>query len=149
MAEDKELFLVCAGGGPFTPDETRFLRRLGIGGRARQYGINDSSLCQLYRRAIAFVFPSLYEGFGLPVLEAFACGCPAILARASSLPELGGEAAAYFEPKSYDGMKDTMARVTEDEDLRAAMVRKGTERARLFSWDKTAEETKKVYQEMV
>lgn len=149
MAEDKDLCLVCAGGGPLTAEETRFLRRLGIDGRTRQYGIDDRSLCQLYKRARAFAFPSLYEGFGLPVLEAFACECPAILASAASLPELGGDAAAYFEPKSHDAMRETIARVVDDDDLRGRMIEKGLARSKLFSWDRTAEETKKVYREMM
>ncbi|MDW5562881.1 MAG: glycosyltransferase family 1 protein [Methanomassiliicoccus sp.] len=148
MKEDRDLWLVCAGGGALTSDEMRFLSRLGIEGRTRQYGINDSSLCQLYARAKAFIFPSLYEGFGLPVLEAFACGCPAVLADTSSLPELGGEAAAYFAPKSFDSMKGAISRVTADDEIRIKMIQKGRERARLFSWDRTAEETKKVYMEM-
>jgi glycosyltransferase involved in cell wall biosynthesis len=149
MAKDRELFLVCAGGGPLTDDEGRFLKRLGIDGRTKQYGINDSSLCQLYKKAIAFVFPSLYEGFGLPVLEAFVCGCPAVLASASSLPELGGEAAAYFDPKNYDSMMDVMTKIVEDDDACRKMRNKGLDRAKQFSWDKTAEETKAVYKEIV
>lgn len=149
MAKDKDLHLVCAGGGPFSAEETKFLRRLGIAKRTRQYDINDSSLCQLYRRARAFAFPSLYEGFGLPVLEAFACGCPAILARAASLPELGEDAASYFEPKSYDSIREALVRVVDDDDLRGRMIEKGLTRSKQFSWDRTAEETKRVYTEMV
>lgn len=149
MANDKGLCLVCAGGGPLTADETMFLRRLGIDGRTRQYDINDRSLCQLYKRARAFVFPSLYEGFGLPVLESFACGCPAILASAASLPELGGDAAIYFEPKSHDSIADAMAQVVDDDDLRGKMIERGLARSKSFSWNRTAEETKKVYREMV
>ncbi len=149
MSKDPELYLVCAGGGPLNDDELRFLKRLGINGRTRQYWITDASLCQLYKRARAFVFPSLYEGFGLPVLESFLCGCPAILSRASSLPELGVDAAHYFEPKNYDSIVEALAKVVDDDGLRQKMIEKGVKRAALFSWDKTAEETKKVYMRMV
>ena len=91
LARDRELYLVCAGGGPLTSEEVAFTKELGIGDRIRQFSADDRAMCQIYLRARAFVFPSLYEGFGLPILEAFACGCPAVLADTSSLPEIGGE----------------------------------------------------------
>ncbi|MBI0584303.1 MAG: glycosyltransferase family 4 protein, partial [Methanomassiliicoccus sp.] len=148
MSEDRGLHLVCAGGGPFSPAEAATLERLGIGTRSRQSAVSDSALCQLYARARAFVFPSLYEGFGLPVLEAFACGCPAVLACASSLPEIGGDAAVYFDPQDAGSMEEALGRTALDDRQRERMVALGRERVKQFSWDRTAEETQKVYREM-
>ncbi len=133
---------------PSTKEEKKRIEQLRIDDRAHQMQLTDRSLCQTYMHAKAFVFPSLYEGFGLPVLEAFTCACPAVLSNTSSLPELGGDAAAYFDPKDIGSIERTLAKVVFDEDLRLEMVNKGLERAKQFSWDKTAAETKKVYLDM-
>jgi len=85
--------------------------------------------------------PSLYEGFGLPVLEAMACGVPVICSNASSLPEVAGEAAILFDPLDVEGMAAAMERVLGDEELRAELRARGLERARGFSWEKCARET--------
>jgi glycosyltransferase involved in cell wall biosynthesis len=149
LAKDPELHLVCAGGAPFTGEDVALTKELGIDGRVKQFSVNDRAMCQIYMRARAFVFPSLYEGFGLPILEAFACGCPAVLAETSSLPEIGGDAASYFPPTDVSSMREAIARVIDDDTVRTSMIARGQERARLFSWDRTTEETKRVYLEMV
>ncbi|HAR99846.1 MAG: Glycosyl transferase group 1 [Candidatus Moranbacteria bacterium GW2011_GWC2_37_73] len=100
-----------------------------------------SDLPVLYQNAAAFVFPSLYEGFGIPVLEAFASGTPVILANNSSLPEVGGEAALYFETESSDNLAGCLERVLTDKDLSATMIQKGKSRAANFSWEKCAQIT--------
>lgn len=98
-------------------------------------------LGHLCRGAGMFVFPSLYEGFGIPPLEAMAAKVPVILANNSSLPEVGGEAALYFDAKNPQDLAGKITQVLEDENLRAAMIAKGLEQAKKFSWEKCARET--------
>ena len=103
--------------------------------------VPDSDLPALYRSAACFAMPSLYEGFGLPVLEAMACGTPVMISNSSSLPEVGGDAALYFDPESVDEMAAAMERLLTDSSLREQMVKKGLERARQFSWEACARTT--------
>lgn len=108
--------------------------------------IPDENLVYLYRRALALVFPSAYEGFGLPVAEAMALGCPVICSRVTSLPEVGGNAACYVEltPPAY---LDAMRRLEQNPDTREEQARLGLEQARRFSWQRCAIETREVYRE--
>ena len=99
----------------------------------------------LYRAAQAFVFPSLYEGFGLPVLEAMACGTPVIASDTSSLPEVVGEAGILLDPYDTGAWSDAMLRLTRDSGLRDELRQKGLEQAKKFSWRSTAEKTLRVY----
>jgi glycosyltransferase involved in cell wall biosynthesis len=138
------LELVCTG-APWRDEDHALFERLGITGRVRLFDATDARLAQLYRHAELFVFPSLYEGFGLPVLEAFACGCPAAISGRSSLPEVGGEAAAYFDPESTDDMRQTVQRLLTSPEERRRLTALGTERLRLFSWERCAAKTKAVY----
>ncbi|MFH2069167.1 MAG: glycosyltransferase family 1 protein [Candidatus Omnitrophota bacterium] len=148
LLANPELRVVCAG-SVFTAEENRFFKSLGLTGRIRQYAVDDACLTYLYQNARAFVFPSLYEGFGFPVLEAFSCGCPAILSMAGSLPEIGGDAAIYFDPKDGYAIREAVSRVIGDEDIRKELIRKGKTRANDFSWEKTARMTKQVYAEVL
>jgi glycosyltransferase involved in cell wall biosynthesis len=99
--------------------------------------------------ATALVFPSLYEGFGLPMLEAMACGCAVIASNAASLPEVGGDAALYFEPRLPSEIAAKILEVVQDEALRQSLKKRGLARAREFSWEKTAEETSRVIDSIV
>lgn len=110
--------------------------------------IADADLPVIYNTAEFFIFPSLYEGFGLPVLEAMACGTPVICSNTSSLPEVAGDAAILVNPYDEEEIAQTMKRVLTDPDLREKMKRKGLERVKLFSWEQTAKETLKVYQQV-
>jgi glycosyltransferase involved in cell wall biosynthesis len=145
LKSDPRMEIVCVGGGAFSTEETAFLRKHGIDRRVRQYTVDDSTLAGLYKRAVGLVFPSRYEGFGIPVLEAFACGCPAIISNTSSLPEVGGDAAAYFDPDDMRSIRDAIEKVACDEELRKNMVSRGFEQLKKFSWDKTVSETVSVY----
>jgi len=102
----------------------------------------------LMNRAEVFVYPSFYEGFGLPVLEAMPCGTPVICSNTSSLPEVAGDAAVLVNPYDEEEIAQSMKRVLTDPDLREKMKRRGLERAKLFSWEQTAKETLKVYQQV-
>jgi len=107
--------------------------------------VPDADLVEFYNRAAVFAYPSLYEGFGLPILEAMACGTPVVSATGSSLPEVAGDAALYADPRDAEGFAAQVARVLRDPALRAQMVEAGLRRAREFSWRRTAEQTLAVY----
>jgi glycosyltransferase involved in cell wall biosynthesis len=103
--------------------------------------VSQEELLELYRFSDLFVFPSLCEGFGLPLLEAMSCGTPIASSNAGSLPEIGGEAAVYFDPLNTEDMAAKMATALTDGDLRKTLVEGGRRRASTFSWEKTARET--------
>jgi glycosyltransferase involved in cell wall biosynthesis len=111
--------------------------------------IPDEDLPSLYSGADAFAFPSLYEGFGLPPLEAMACGCPVITSKLSSMPEVCGDAAYYIDPHSTESIKDGIIKVLTDRDLREGLIQKGLERAKLFTWQRSAEKHIKVFMEVL
>jgi glycosyltransferase involved in cell wall biosynthesis len=104
-----------------------------------------ADLVDLYRRATLFAYPSLYEGFGIPILEAFSAGCPVVASGATSIPEVGGDAASYFDPRSVEELAEAMLRVIRNPRLRASMIEKGRQRARGFGWDQVAARTMEVY----
>lgn len=110
--------------------------------------VPKEDLPALYNAADLFIYPSLYEGFGLPPLEAMACGTPVITSNTSSLPEVVGNAGIMVDPYDVDGLAKVMYEVLTNEGLREELRKKGLERAKLFSWKKTAEETLKVYEEV-
>lgn len=109
--------------------------------------INDNKLVALYKGAAMFVLPSFEEGFGIPVLEAMACGCPVVASNKASLPEVGGEACLYFDPDSRDDMVGKISKVLNEGELRQRLVEKGLKRYRQFSWHKLAKKTLEVYLE--
>jgi glycosyltransferase involved in cell wall biosynthesis len=108
----------------------------------------DQTLAILYRLASAFVFPSLYEGFGLPALEAMASGTPVVTSNVSSLPEVAGDAALLVDPYDVDSLVEGLRRVLSDPVLAADLRRRGLERSREFSWERSVEKTRQVYQEI-
>jgi len=131
--------LVVAGGANPAIFKDAELRRLD---RVRWLGfVSDAALRALYERAVCFVYPSLYEGFGLPPLEAMACGCPTLVARAASLPEVCGDASLYFDPLDPADLARAIEQVVSSEALRNDLRARGLERARGFLWDSTARTT--------
>ncbi|MGC9505234.1 glycosyltransferase family 4 protein [Baaleninema sp.] len=116
-------------------------RHLGIGNRVKFLGfVPDESLAALYRSAIAFAFPSLYEGFGIPLLEAMACGCPVIASHVASIPEVCGDAAEYVDPWSVESIATGIYRVATDVSLRSTLREGGLERVKLFNTHRMFEE---------
>jgi len=102
----------------------------------------------LYANAEAFVYPSLYEGFGLPVLEAFSNNCPVIMSNTSSLPEVGGDAAQYFDPMSQSSIASAIEAVISNKNLQSELRTKGKQRLNLFNFDKTLKQTINVYKQV-
>jgi glycosyltransferase involved in cell wall biosynthesis len=107
--------------------------------------ISELSLAYYYSSATLLAYPSLYEGFGLPPLEAMACGCPVVTTNTSSLPEVVGEAGIMVNPYDTHSLVQAMRRVLTDDKLRDSVVRKGLEQSKKFSWEKTAELTRQAY----
>ncbi|MCX5998427.1 MAG: glycosyltransferase family 1 protein [Chloroflexi bacterium] len=142
-----DLDLVCIGGGAiWTKDEAELITRGNLDSSVRLIAaVNDEELRGFYSCAHAFVYPSLYEGFGIPPLEAMSCSTPVIACNTSSLPEVVGDAGLYFEPSAEEQLLDALDRIAEDTDLRQTLIRKGLERAGMFSWEKTAAATYNVY----
>ncbi len=144
--EDQILHLICAGGGGFSKKENALMDELGIKDKVISFmKAADTDLAHLYQNAAVFVFPSLYEGFGIPVLEAFACGCPTALSDSSSLPEVGGSAAIYFNPHDPVSIRNAVEKIIYDEALRSQLRLKGYEQLKKFSWEATACKTRDLY----
>ena len=102
----------------------------------------------LYQSAQVLLYPSLYEGFGLPILDAFVCGTPVITSNVSSMPEVGGNAVLYVDPFDTEDIKEKLRMAIEDKDLRQELIEKGFKQAKKFSWEKTASETANVYHDL-
>jgi glycosyltransferase involved in cell wall biosynthesis len=111
--------------------------------------VSDQTLSLLYNKASLFIYPSLFEGFGLPVLEAMACGCPVITSRISSLPEVAGDAAILVDPRNIEEVVGAIEAICKDDVLADQLRLRGVERAKLFSWKKCAGETLAVYDTMI
>lgn len=108
--------------------------------------VPEEDLPAIYNLATLFVFPSLYEGFGLPLLEAMACGCPVVCSNTSSLPEIAGDAAILVDPTSIEQLADGICRVLTEDNLRNSLIKKGLKTASSFSWERAAKETLEVFE---
>jgi glycosyltransferase involved in cell wall biosynthesis len=138
--------LICFGGGTISQDEKMAIEGHGLDNeQVIQLGGSDQLLASLYRSASAFVYPSLYEGFGIPPLEAMAHDCPVVCSNTSSIPEVVADAGEYFDPENIESMRAAIERVIGSESHRDALIRKGRERLKSFSWDLCAAETLDVY----
>jgi len=141
--------LVCIGGGPFTHEERDLFRRSEVGDRVIQREADDQALKSWYRNAVLFTYPSLYEGFGIPPLEAMAADCPVVCVRASAVPEVCGAAAEYAEPGDTDSLREALVRVALSADRASALREAGRERLKLFSWRECARQTSEVYRDLL
>lgn len=143
------LRLICSGGGSFTGTESHLFINLNITDRIQQISASDAELASLYAHAEAFIYSSLYEGFGLPVLEAFNNNCPVIMSNTSSLPEVGGEAALYFDPMSQQSIAAAIDNVISNKTLQSELRTKGKQRLGLFDFDNTLKQTINVYKQVM
>lgn len=147
----KENFkLVCFGSNTFSRKELDIIESHGIDrSDVLYFSGNDSILSNLYTHAAAFIYPSLYEGFGMPPLEAMSFSCPVVCSNVSSIPEVAGDAAQYFDPYDVDDMSRAIEEVVFSPSLRQAMIARGKSRVKLFSWEKCAQETMSVYKKVL
>lgn len=142
--------ILAFGGGRFSPSEMTLLTELGFqSDQARQLGGDDTLLGHLYDQATAFVFPSLYEGFGMPPLEAMVHQCPVISSNTSSMPEVIGDAGEFFDPKSIDDMAVAIERVVYSPSRTQDLIERGRKRLDLFSWERCADRTLDIYRSLV
>ena len=134
-------------GAEWSPDEIELLVELGIYDQVCHLGkVDDETLCYLYNTALAFVYPSLYEGFGIPLLEAMACGCPIVASRIPSTIEVAGDYPLYFAPEEVEDLVLALDRVLLEGKYPQRCLA-GLERVKNFSWEKTAEQTLEVYRQ--
>jgi glycosyltransferase involved in cell wall biosynthesis len=148
LAAHPEVSLALVGGGPLLESEREIFSKAGVLDRVVQSSVPDAALPSIYREAEVFVFPSEYEGFGLPILESFACACPVAASRASCFPEVGGTAIEYFDPKSPDEIAQSIERILMSRSHADELRRLGSERVKIYSWQRTAELTAEAYRRL-
>lgn len=146
----RRLSVVCFGGGKFSKQEMAYINSYGLdNSKFLQIFGEDALLGELYSKALAFVYPSKYEGFGLPPLEAMSKGCPVICSNASSIPEVVGQAGEYFDPYSLDSIRIAIERVIFDDSRRIELQNLGYARVRNFTWERCAQQTLKIYERIM
>jgi glycosyltransferase involved in cell wall biosynthesis len=148
LIENTNLKLVCVGPS-FTEDEEHFLVKWGIRKQVVVMNVSDDKLYSLYRNALVFVFPSIMEGFGIPLLEAFANNCPVCLSNTSCFPEIAGDAGLYFNPEDADSIYNSILKIISDKKLAAELIKRGSERLSLFSWSEAAQKTLAIYKNII
>jgi len=137
---------LCVVGPPFNKPEGKLIAELKLGGYVEHYGhVGDSHLAKLYRCSVAFVYPSLYEGFGIPPLEAMSCGTIVVTSNSSSLPEVVGDAGIFFDPTSPDELTDILLSLLGNSAERERLIANGHRRSQEFSWEKTVSQTLDIY----
>lgn len=146
LRKEDEINVVCVGGCKFTRKEIGLFESLNVNNQINQFNVTDVLLSQIYKKALFFVFPSLYEGFGLPILEAFSNGCPVLCGDTSSLPEVASDAAIYFNPYSMNSIRDAINIALNNPKLINDLKTKSIKRLEKFNWKKTAKQTREVYE---
>ncbi len=145
----KNFDIVCFGGGKFLKEEIEYMKKIFINPEnIHQFEGGDNLLVSFYKNCEALIYPSKYEGFGLPILEAMSLGCPILSSNTSSLPEIYGDAALTFSPDSIENLIDCIKKITSDDDLKKNLIKKGLNREKNFSWEKCALETYNVYKKL-
>jgi len=137
--------LVCFGGGNFNSHELKFIHNAKPPGKVIHLSGSDCLLASLYKNAFCFVYPSLYEGFGIPLLEAMGMGCPVISSNKSSIPEVVDKAALFFDPTSKESLLNGIESLEYNRSKRNKLINLGLEQEKKFSWNKSAHETFNVY----
>ena len=146
---NKDFHLVCFGLKKFSSSEIEKIKDFQLQDKVIQISGNDDILAHLYSQASAFVYPSLYEGFGIPPLEAMSFGCPVVCSNVSSIPEIVGNAGEYFNPYDVESMIEAIEKVVYSKERSSILKRLGENRVKLFSWELCAEQTMKVYQSLL
>ncbi len=146
--KEKDITLVCVG-KPFDEEETNLLSQFKIANKVIVMNVDDSTLNNLYANALAFVYPSLYEGFGMPILEAFANHCPVCLSNTSCFPEVAANAAVYFDPNSPDSILSAIEKIIFDKKFANEITMAGAQRLSNFSWQKAASQTALAYKKII
>jgi len=149
LLNENDLNVVCIGGGQFSEQEKSLFKLLGIFDQLKFVSFSEERLQWLYENALSFVFPSLYEGFGMPILEAFSNNCPVAVSNCSCFPEIAGDAALYFEPDNRDSILDVVSSLVYNSSIRESFKVKGAKRVEQFSWKKAAVETVNVYKNVL
>jgi glycosyltransferase involved in cell wall biosynthesis len=150
LKKRSDLYLVCAGKKNFSTDEKLFLKELGINNKTLCFPLlTDNELAYLYCKALAFVFPSINEGFGIPVLEAWACGTPVALSSNDCFVEIAAEAGEFFDPHSEESILDTIEKIILNKPLRKELIERGNRRLQSFSWEKTVLQTNEIYKSLL
>ena len=146
----KQFDVVCFGGGTFSNVEKKLFKELNLSDQQlHQVTGNDEQLASYYCDASLFIYPSLYEGFGIPPLEAMSLGCPVACSNTSSIPEVVGDAGEYFDPKNTESICAAMELVLTSIDRQTELINKGYERSTKFTWERCAEETLAVYRSLL
>lgn len=140
--------VIAFGGHGVLREEQREIDRLGLGEKVRFESGSDRELAARYRAASAFIYPSMYEGFGIPPLEAMSHGCPVVCSNTGSIPEVVGDAGLYFDPTSVEDLRTVLERVATTEGLRTDLRALGYARLKEFSWDKCAADTLRIYRQI-
>lgn len=148
MQEHDNLHVVCAGGGKLSEDDLKNVPK-NLQTRFLQFAVNDSELALMYENARCFAYPSLYEGFGIPILEAFCCNCPVALSNSSCFPEIAGDAAIYFDGNNVQSIRDVIANIAWNENQRNELIEKGNKRLKLYTWEDAAKKTLAVYHRLL
>ncbi len=143
-----DINIVCTS-SDFSNVESELFSRLKISENLINVSANEQTMKLLYRDALFFIFPSFYEGFGMPILESWSCHCPVVLSNTSCFPEIAGDAGLFFNPEEDDDIYEKMLKMIEDEQLRIDMVRKGDVRVKRFSWKRCVDEHMEVYKSLI
>ncbi|WP_316837467.1 glycosyltransferase family 1 protein [Pedobacter nutrimenti] len=145
LKRNPEIKLVCAGGGAFQSAELELFIRLGISDRVQQISASDETLSRLYKNAMAFLFPSLYEGFGLPILEAFQNDCPIIASQTDCFKEIGEDAIQYFNPYEESSILNALEEVVENKQKALTLVNRGRQQLQKFPMESCIDKTLNIY----
>lgn len=143
---ERDMILFCTGSA-FSDEEMGLIEKYGIADRVINRFVSDGEMSSLFKNAVAFVYPSLYEGFGIPILDAFNAGCPVVLSRCSCFPEVAGDAALYFDKGDGLSLCEHIERVFDDKVVRNQMIERGKNRVLKYSWENCAEATAYLYEE--
>ncbi|XME01254.1 glycosyltransferase family 4 protein [Lachnospiraceae bacterium C1.1] len=143
--EFKDLKVLVSGGGDFSSDEIAMIRKYGMTDLFIKKNLDDNELAHAYRNAAAFVYPSKYEGFGIPILEAYSENCPVLLSNSSCFPEIAGDAGIYFDPDDHNSLADAIRQILGDEEKKNNLIEKGKLRLERYSWEKASKETRDFY----